>query len=507
MAGMYYRIMRRGITAKVGIIAAVLLAPPLIQAHAAGITTIKVTSAQTTDIWSLAFTADNNSLYFAENGSVTGMRQILRNQLTASGSPIATSSDGFASARTSINGWQNASLIASPTVGMNGNYWVYSTSGNINRPASPADSAGATQSGVVWAVNTSTNSVSYINAKRSDGTWQSGQMYWITVTPDGRYLYVMAHKGGTAPSGGNEIFKFSTATNTQVGLGINSTNYAWSHMTADNNYLYLPTTSGIFRIGIDANNATSTGDSVIAPMTITGSASSFNFANYYSIRNIDGMLYVTGNDNTMAIINGSTGAGTSFTLTNTYNSGRFFGVRKGVDGCLYAVSTLDRSINKINPNTQEVIASTGAITNFAPYWENSVSMSFDGTRYAVSPRTAVNNGFYIVEISGSECVPGPSTTISLNTTNTLSYRTSSSLTATVNTQGRVSFYANNKRIPGCIARTTSGSSPITATCNWRPTQRGSVSVYGVFTPNDLSTYERVTSPTLNKIVNNRSNKR
>jgi hypothetical protein len=476
-------------------------------AHAAPLTPIKVPYSQTTDIWTLAFARDNNSLYFAENGGTRGVRQILNSQLTSSGNPIETTSDGFATFRSANTNWQNAMMVASPTVGLNGSSWVYSTGGNINKPASPTDSSGVSQSGVVWAINTSNNDVTYINAKRSDGTWQNGQMYWIAITPDGRYFYVMAHKPGVGPTGGNEIFKFSTATNTQVGLGINSPNYSWGNMTVDNNYVYFPTTSGIFRIGINADNTKSTGDSTISQMTITGTASSFNFANYYSVRNIDGMLYVTGTDNTMAVINGSTGVGTSFTLTNPFNSGRFFGLRQGADGCLYAGSTLDRSLNRINPHTREVIASTGAITNFNPYWENSFSMSPDGRRYAISPRTAVNNGLYIVEISGSECAPPPSTTISLSVSNTPSYRTATALTATVNAQGKVTFFANGKRIPGCISRITSGISPITATCNWRPTQRGSVRVHAVFTPNDLITYERISSTNLNRGVANRSGAR
>lgn len=484
-----------------------ILQAPANLAYAAPLTPIKVPYTQSGDIWTLAFARDNNSLYFAENGGTTGVRQILNSQLTSSGTPIATASDGFATFRSANTNWQNVMMVASPTPGLNGNSWIYSTGGNINKPASPNDSAGASQSGVVWAINTSNNSVSFINTKRSDGTWQSGQMYWIAITPDGKYFYVTAHKPGTAPSGGNEIFKYSTATNTQVGLGVSIGDYTWSSMVTDNNYVYLRSSTGIVRIGIDANNATSTGDSAISQMTITGTASSFNFANFYSMRIIDGMLYVTGTDNTMAVINGSTGEGSSFTLTNTFNSGRFFGLRKGVDGCLYAASTLDRSINRINPHTREVIASTGTITNFLPYWENSISMSPDGQRYAVSPRTAVNNGFYIVDISGSECPQPPSTTISLSVSNTPSYRTATALTATVNAPGKVTFFANRKRIPGCISRTTTGTSPITATCNWRPTQRGSVIVYAIFTPSDLVTYERISSTNLNRGVASRTGSR
>lgn len=485
------------------IVGAALLLTQLAHAEAAPPIPIKVPYTQTTDIWTLAFARDNNSLYFAENGGATGVRQILNSQLTSSGTPIATASDGFATFRSANTSWQNAMMVASPTVGQNGDSWIYSTGGNINKPASPTDSAGVSQSGVVWAINTSNNSVSFINTKRSDGTWQNGQMYWIAITPDGRYFYVTAHKPGVPPSGGNEIFKYSTATNTQVGLGVSIADYTWSSMVVDNSYVYLRSSTGIFRIGIDADNTRSTGDSAFSQLTISGSASSYNFANIKSMRNIDGDLYLTSTDNTMAVINGSTGVGSSFTLTNSYNTGNLMGLRKGIDGCLYAVSTADKSINRIDPNTRTVIASTGAITNLNPYWENSFSMSFDGTRYAVSPRSAVNNGIYIVEISGSECAPTPSTTISLSVSNTPSFRTTTTLTATVNAPGRVTFFSNGKRIPGCISRPTSGSSPITATCNWRPTQRGSVSIYGVFTPNDLVTYQSITSSTLSRAVNKR----
>ncbi len=484
-----------------------LLFTQLVHAKAAPPTPIKVPYTQTTDIWTLAFARDNNSLYFAENGGATGVRQILSSQLTSSGTPIATASDGFATFRSANTNWQNAMMVASPTAGLNGNSWIYSTGGNINKPASPADSAGATQSGVVWAINTSDNSVSFINTKRSDGTWQSGQMYWIAITPNGRYFYVSAHKPGTPPSGGNEIFKYSTATNTQVGLGVSIADYVWSSMVADNNYVYLRSTTGIFRIGIDADNTRSTGDSAFSQLTISGSASSFNFANFKSMRNIDGDLYLTSTDNTMAVINGTTGVGSLFTLTNPYNTGNFIGLRKGSDGCLYAVSTANKSINRINPNTRTVVASTGEIINLNPYWENSFSMSFDGTRYAVSPRNAVNNGIYIVEISGSECAPAPSTTITLSVSNTPSYRTATTITATVNTQGKVTFFANGKRIPGCISKSTSGTSPITATCNWRPMQRGTARVHAVFTPNDLIAYERISSTELNRGVANRQGAR
>lgn len=70
------------------------------------------------------------------------------------------------------------------------------------------------------------------------------------------------------------------------------------------------------------------------------------------------------------------------------------------------------------------------------------------------------------------------------------------LTISLNVTGKVTFLINNKRIPGCLKSSSSGSTPnITATCNWKPavTGRNVVSVQAV--PND-NTYasSTLTSP-------------
>lgn len=382
----------------------VTLCTPISSASAEVLSLTKINFTQTSDIWTLTFSHDGSSLYFAENGAA-GMHQILSSQLVSGGTAIANSSDGFSTFRTANPSWQNTTAVTAPTPGVSGHYWIYSGSGNINKPASPADTAGTTQSGVIWAIDTSNNSVSYINTKRSNGLWQSGQMYWLSMTPDGRYLYAIATKAGSPPSGGIELFKYSTATNTQVGVGV-SGSFPWDGAAATNDALFFVTGSGILKVGIDADSATSTGDSAPSLMTLSGTASSFNFANANAIKAIDGKLYVTATDNTMAIIDAATGNGSSFTLTNTYNTGNFYSVEMGTDSCLYAYSGANKSINKINPNTQEVLASTGAITNLNPYWYNSFSMNPARTIYAISPKSTVNNGFYFLNISGTTCATG-----------------------------------------------------------------------------------------------------
>lgn len=53
------------------------------------------------------------------------------------------------------------------------------------------------------------------------------------------------------------------------------------------------------------------------------------------------------------------------------------------------------------------------------------------------------------------------------------YRISTSITATTNTASKVTFYANGKRIPGCIKVSTSN---LIATCNWKPAVHASITI-------------------------------
>ena len=78
---------------------------------------------------------------------------------------------------------------------------------------------------------------------------------------------------------------------------------------------------------------------------------------------------------------------------------------------------------------------------------------------------------------------GYSTTTSLTaaTNPNPKYRTSNLLTATVSKPGKVTFYQQGVVIPGCKNRTVT----TTATCNWKPSRRGKISVSASLTPTDL----------------------
>jgi hypothetical protein len=90
---------------------------------------------------------------------------------------------------------------------------------------------------------------------------------------------------------------------------------------------------------------------------------------------------------------------------------------------------------------------------------------------------------------------------------TATFRTSVALSATVTVASRVTFRANGKVIPGCKNRTASGSgSTFTATCSWKPSARGSVTVLATADP-VADGISNVTSSPISVGVINRTGKR
>jgi hypothetical protein len=65
------------------------------------------------------------------------------------------------------------------------------------------------------------------------------------------------------------------------------------------------------------------------------------------------------------------------------------------------------------------------------------------------------------------------------------YLQTNPIAARVNTPSKVTFLANNKEIPGCTAvKTVSASSTHTATCQYRPTTLGSITISATITPSN-----------------------
>lgn len=92
---------------------------------------------------------------------------------------------------------------------------------------------------------------------------------------------------------------------------------------------------------------------------------------------------------------------------------------------------------------------------------------------------------------------------SISYSGTPTYKSVTTLSATTNTPSKVTFLANNKRIPGCISIPTSAN---VATCNWKPALHGSIALSVQVAPND-SEYASTRISFNSVIAQKRTNKR
>ena len=87
---------------------------------------------------------------------------------------------------------------------------------------------------------------------------------------------------------------------------------------------------------------------------------------------------------------------------------------------------------------------------------------------------------------------------------TASFRTVVTITANVSVASRVTFRARGVIIAGCKNKLTTGSSPnIVATCSWRPSTRGAVTLTATASPTGAG-ISSTTAPQLSVFVGNRS---
>jgi hypothetical protein len=81
------------------------------------------------------------------------------------------------------------------------------------------------------------------------------------------------------------------------------------------------------------------------------------------------------------------------------------------------------------------------------------------------------------------------------------------ITITSDAPGKIRFFVAGKKIPNCLAQSTSGTYPsFTATCQWKPANLGYQSLRGTLTPSNLSIGQS-SSPQATFLVTRRSNNR
>ncbi len=152
--------------------------------------------------------------------------------------------------------------------------------------------------------------------------------------------------------------------------------------------------------------------------------------------------------------------------------GSFSGCSMSGDGAVMVVG-----LNSYGPRLSVDSGVTWATETGITYGQwTSVVVSRDGKKIIALSKTAIGNfiGTY---------TPPVAMTIGAGAASVLTYRTINTITALPNYPGRVTFYANGKKIGNCVSVLTVN---LMATCDYSPTIHGPVTITAKFVPTDGS---------------------
>lgn len=136
----------------------------------------------------------------------------------------------------------------------------------------------------------------------------------------------------------------------------------------------------------------------------------------------------------------------------------------------------------------------------------SIGRMRESTSSGASYSTRGDDLVYLMTINGTGGIVPLVSSISLSGNSTATYMQPFTISASLGvagTDGKVTFFANGKRIPGCINKS---SVSLVATCSWKPSKRGSALISAQLVPSN-SGYLTSVSQVRNIVVGNRSNTR
>lgn len=161
----------------------------------------------------------------------------------------------------------------------------------------------------------------------------------------------------------------------------------------------------------------------------------------------------------------------SETITNSLQLSGIYTISDS--GSALTVTSTSFSVNTATLNLSRAIPA-GATVSFA----YAPSTGLAGGRWidqagnelaAISTRTITNNSIAAISVN-------------LSMPTIISKGTSVSLSAALSVAGRVTFTIGGKRIPGCINRVATGSTPITIICNFKSAVTGQQTIRAVLVP-------------------------
>jgi hypothetical protein len=163
--------------------------------------------------------------------------------------------------------------------------------------------------------------------------------------------------------------------------------------------------------------------------------------------------------------------------------------------------------NITRSETNTAIIKFNASPDFEAPSDVGANNVYELTLYAVD--AASNAGTQSITITVTDVVDTSSfNSLALaGSATTATYRTTVVITASITVASRVTFRVNGKVLPGCIKKSATGSgSSFSATCNWRPSNRGVVALTAAATPTGAGISSTTATP-VRVMVGNRSGNR
>jgi hypothetical protein len=167
-------------------------------------------------------------------------------------------------------------------------------------------------------------------------------------------------------------------------------------------------------------------------------------------------------------------------------------------GSTSSISITENTTPVFTFSANEAVAWTLSGTDSATFTINSSGVLVTTAKDFEAPTDANTDNVYVVIVRATDSAALVTTqTVSITVTNLNETATISAPTITgsaykgvqitisvlMNVPGKVRFFANSKRVGNCLAVPTTGAYPsVTATCNWKPTNRGYVSLTASVTP-------------------------
>jgi len=173
----------------------------------------------------------------------------------------------------------------------------------------------------------------------------------------------------------------------------------------------------------------------------------------------------------------------SGTLSPTFDAGRFI-YTASVANTVATGFTVTATKGESNASVIQYRGATGVIT-----FDNTLNIGANIIRTLITAQDGLTTVTYTLTVTRA---PTPPTTSVINpdaptvtlTAFTTTFLQTNPIAAQVNTPSRVTFLVNNRVIPGCTAiKTVSSGVTHTATCKYRPTSLGSLTVSATITPN------------------------